>query len=162
MKKTNIYLILLFLVLVSALVLIFNKQKINNNTENKEQLTQEEKNKSFISPENQNKETPPKETPSLPNPASQNCQEKGGKIIIKKDGSGGEYGICELGDRACEEWTLFRGECPSPDGVKITNYTTEAEKFCALTGGTVNAEAKICIKNGKECDLDEYFQRKCK
>lgn len=32
---------------------------------------------------------------------------------MRKDRSGGEYGICTLKDGTkCEEWSLFRGDCP--------------------------------------------------
>lgn len=50
---------------------------------------------------------------SMANPASVNCLEKGGKVEIKKDESDGEYGMCIFPDgKQCEEWAMFRGECP--------------------------------------------------
>lgn len=49
----------------------------------------------------------------LANPASVNCVEKGGVVEIKKDETGGEYGLCVFPDgKRCEEWAMFRGECP--------------------------------------------------
>lgn len=49
---------------------------------------------------------------SLANPASLNCKKLGGKLVKKSD-KGGEYSMCHLPDgRVCEEWKLFRKECP--------------------------------------------------
>ncbi len=48
----------------------------------------------------------------MPNPASVNCIDKGGVLEIRKDPSGGEYGVCKFSNGTeCEEWALFRGEC---------------------------------------------------
>lgn len=48
---------------------------------------------------------------NMANPASKNCEEKGGtlEIITNKDGS--QFGMCNFGDYSCEEWAYFRGEC---------------------------------------------------
>jgi putative hemolysin len=51
----------------------------------------------------------------LPNPASVNCTNKGGKLQIRKDSRGDEYGVCIFPNRReCEEWALFKGQC-SPE-----------------------------------------------
>jgi putative hemolysin len=71
----------------------------------------------------------------IANPASVNCEEKGGKLEIRKSPAG-EYGVCIFGaNRQCEEWALFRGECPL-GGVDISGYKTADEIYCAITGGT--------------------------
>lgn len=45
----------------------------------------------------------------MANPASEYCVKKGGKVEIKKNSEGGEYGICHLADGTqIEEWELFR------------------------------------------------------
>lgn len=50
---------------------------------------------------------------AIANPASTHCIEVGGSLMIKKGDDGGEYGVCSFkGGRQCEEWALFRGECP--------------------------------------------------
>ncbi len=82
----------------------------------------------------------------------------------------GEFGVCYFEDnRQCEEWALFRGECPV-GGVKVTGYMTEAARFCAITGGeyaiTANSgtenEQGICMfSNGYTCDVYEYYDGKC-
>ncbi len=47
----------------------------------------------------------------MPNPASVYCGQAGGTTDIKKDASGGEYGMCTFANgTSCEEWALFRGE----------------------------------------------------
>lgn len=52
----------------------------------------------------------------LANPAATNCARVGGQSEIRKDASGGQYGVCVFTDgRACEEWSLFRtGACAAP------------------------------------------------
>jgi len=48
----------------------------------------------------------------MPNPASENCINKGGSLKIKKNAEGGEYGECTFPNgKVCEEWALYRGEC---------------------------------------------------
>lgn len=49
----------------------------------------------------------------MANPASVYCQEKGGKLSIRKDKDGNEIGICHLPDGTqVEEWELFRRDNP--------------------------------------------------
>jgi putative hemolysin len=52
----------------------------------------------------------------LANPASQYCIEQGGRLEIRKDADGNEYGVCLLPNGSeCEEWALFRDkECIAP------------------------------------------------
>ena len=48
----------------------------------------------------------------LPNPASEHCVRKGGKLEIVK-GESGEGGMCHLPDgTVVEEWELFRRDNP--------------------------------------------------
>jgi putative hemolysin len=55
----------------------------------------------------------------LPNPAAVNCEEKGGKVEIRTDASGGQYGVCIFDDGSeCDEWAFFRGEC-QPGQMKV-------------------------------------------
>lgn len=52
-------------------------------------------------------------TTTLANPASVNCGKVGGNLVIQKNPDGSEYGMCYFGkNKGCEEWALFRGECP--------------------------------------------------
>jgi len=108
---------------------------------------------------------------SISNPASQNCISKGGSVDIRKNGKGEEYGVCVLEDnRQCEEWSLFRGECPE-SGVKVTGYITDAAVYCAILGGEYNiiineqgeeAENGTCIFfSGKTCNAWDLYNGKC-
>lgn len=48
----------------------------------------------------------------MANPASVNCLKKGGALQMRHSAAG-SYGVCLFkGGRECEEWALFRGECP--------------------------------------------------
>lgn len=106
----------------------------------------------------------------LANPASENCTRQGGTLTIRKRGDGGEYGVCLFEDnRQCEEWAMLRGECPV-GGIKITGYVTPAARYCAITGGTYRITAKsntakeqgtCAFKNGRSCDVWDYFAGKC-
>src|SRR5512139_2247674 len=59
----------------------------------------------------------------MANPASVYCGQAGGTTEIKKDASGGEYGMCTFANgTSCEEWALYRGE-----GCKAGTATTEAD-----------------------------------
>ncbi|MCI0454163.1 MAG: DUF333 domain-containing protein [Candidatus Dadabacteria bacterium] len=115
---------------------------------------------------NQTEEQPSK----IANPASEYCIKSGGRLSIEKRGDGGEYGVCLFDDNMqCEEWALLRGDCPL-GGIKVTGYVTPAARYCAITGGeytiTANSnmenEQGVCsFKNGKKCDVWEYFNGKC-
>lgn len=106
----------------------------------------------------------------IANPASVNCINKGGTLSIQKRGDGGEYGICIFEDnRQCEEWALFRSECPA-GGKKVTGYITPAAQYCAITGGSykvtdqsnTDKEQGTCtFNNGKSCDVWDYYNGKC-
>lgn len=111
-----------------------------------------------------------KHSSHFPNPASANCVKKGGKVVIEKRGDGGEYGICLFEDnRQCEEWALFRGNCPV-GGIKVTGYVTPAAQYCAISGGEYSITAKgnreneqgtCSFKNGFRCGVWEYYDGKC-
>lgn len=99
----------------------------------------------------------------LANPASVNCLKVGGSLIIEKNGTGGEYGLCYFKDnRACEEWALMRGECPV-GGMKTTGFDTIDQKYCVWSGGQTFAVLNsICtFKNGLKCSTLDFFNGKC-
>lgn len=78
---------------------------------------------SIDSPDNQNTQ--------MANPASVKCVEDGGKLSIRIDTDGGQYGVCIFDDgNECEEWAYFRGECQEPQDKPIC--TTEDKPVCAL------------------------------
>jgi dipeptidyl-peptidase-4 len=103
------------------------------------------------------------------NPASENCTKQGGALEIEERGDGGQYGVCYFEDnRQCEEWALYRGDCPV-GGVKVTGYDTDAARYCAITGGSYETtstagadEAGACtLPSGKLCDAWDYYNGKC-
>lgn len=106
----------------------------------------------------------------IANPASENCVKKGGTLTIQKNGNGDEYGVCTFIDNMqCEEWALFRGDCPD-GGIKITGYVTPAAVYCAITAGeytvtgqtnTAQEQGSCAFKNGKTCDVWDYWNGKC-
>jgi putative hemolysin len=106
----------------------------------------------------------------LANPASVNCEEKGGKLEFRERSELGQYGICVFEDNLqCEEWALLRGECPE-GGIKVTGFVTEAAVFCAITGGeyavtsnsgAADEQGTCTFKDSTTCDVWEYFGGKC-
>ncbi len=142
----NIILFLLVLVLLSLCLFLFTK-KVKTTTPS----------------QNQSATTLPSPTSTqMANPASVYCVNIGGTLAIQ-NGRLGEYGLCNFQDgRACEEWALFRGDCPK-GGVKTTGYDTIAEKYCAWVGGKTLAvkDAKCTLPNGKICSDEAYYKGTC-
>ena len=100
---------------------------------------------------------------SLANPASENCINSGGTLSIKKNPNGGEYGVCTFSDNMqCEEWALFRGNCPKT-GVKVTGYDNQAQIFCAISGGKTTAvpDAACTLPDGTICPVDSFYTGTC-
>jgi hypothetical protein len=114
--------------------------------------------------------TAPASVGGLPNPASQNCIDKGGTLTIEKRGDGGEFGVCTFEDNLqCEEWAMMRGECPV-GGIKVTGFVTPAGRYCAITGGEYkvtsasndpNEQGTCTFKSGKTCDASAYSDGTC-
>lgn len=99
---------------------------------------------------------------AIPNPASQNCIEKGGDLLMSKRGDGGTYGVCVFEDnRQCEEWAMFRRECPV-GGLNISGYLTPEGIYCALKGGNVRENETLCdLPSGKTCSTQDLYSGKC-
>ncbi|MCK4745249.1 DUF333 domain-containing protein [Candidatus Parcubacteria bacterium] len=77
----------------------------------------------------------------LGNPASINCQEKGGVLDIRRDFRNQEYGVCVFQDMSeCEEWKFFKGEC--------------AQGNFYLSGNIWNGE----IISLRGAEFDDYFE----
>lgn len=100
---------------------------------------------------------------AIANPASVNCAKLGGTLSIEKDGTGAEYGLCQLGSGyACEEWALLRGDCPKT-GVKTTGYDNIEEKYCAWLGGKTLAvtNATCTFDDGSVCNDIALYNGQC-
>lgn len=106
----------------------------------------------------------------LANPASVRCAESGGSVRLERLPDGGQYGVCVFDDnRQCEEWALFRGECPA-GGLRVTGYITPAARYCAITGGryivtsgsgTADEKGTCTLPGGKVCDAAAYYGATC-
>ena len=106
----------------------------------------------------------------IANPASQNCVARGGMLRMESRPDGGQYGVCIFDDNyQCEEWAMFRGECPV-GGLRVTGYITTAARYCAITGGRYTVVAKsgaadergaCALPGGKACDADAYYAGTC-
>jgi len=103
-----------------------------------------------------------KASAGMGNPASENCAKSGGTLTISKTPSGGEYGVCTFKDgKACEEWALYRGECPQ-SGISTAGITSEAGVFCAITGNSFEPDKNICkLRDGNVCPAPDFFDGKC-
>ncbi|MEI8339414.1 MAG: DUF333 domain-containing protein [bacterium] len=102
-------------------------------------------------------------TVGLANPASVNCKTVGGNLVMQKNGNGDEYGLCYFEEnRACEEWALFRGDCPV-GGRKTTGFDTIDQNYCAWAGGeTFAVPNSVCtFKNGSKCSTLDFYNGKC-
>lgn len=109
------------------------------------------------------KSTPSSTSAGLPNPASVNCTDKGGTLSIETLGNGSEYGLCNFeDDQSCEEWALYRGECPV-GGVKTTGLDNIQQMYCAWLGGHTLAvtNATCTLPNGNTCPVDSLYNGTC-
>ena len=112
---------------------------------------------------------------NIGNPASINCAKKGGELKMEETPRG-TIGVCYFQDnRQCEEWALFRNECPK-EGVKVTGYCTKAARYCRIIGGEyetktvwiANTESDYSkepgtykLPNGKICDAWKLWTGDC-
>ncbi len=112
----------------------------------------------------------PSNNTQIANPASVNCINKGGSLKIV-DGSGGQYGLCTLPDgKQCEEWSYFRGECPS-NCSECRVYEPPSPDFCKegkIVSGGVDAcgcslplkcEQVACTADAMMCPDGSYVGR---
>ncbi|MFA4826390.1 MAG: DUF333 domain-containing protein [Methanoregula sp.] len=84
----------------------------------------------------------------LANPASVNCGKVGGKIEIRKDAQGNEYGMCTFTNgTSCDEWALFRNEgCKPFTPVTTTPAVVGMANPASVNCGKVGATSEI-LKN---------------
>ncbi len=114
-------------------------------------------------------EAAPESTAELANPASENCVEQGGNLIIEERGDGGQFGVCYFEDnRQCEEWALLRGDCPV-GGLKVTGYITDAARYCAIiggeytitSGGAEDEQGTCTLPDGSQCNAEDFYNGQC-
>ena len=83
------------------------------------------------------------EPAGIPNPASQYCEEQGGRVDLRTNEDGSVTGYCIFEDGSeCEEWAFFRGECqPGEDQSSIVGTLPEG----AIAGNAFVNEASLMI-----------------
>lgn len=99
MKKTMWIITAIFITICTSLI-IYNIKQSNRLLPSKE-----------ITPVVQNDLKAKEQQTSISNPASDYCINNGGKLEIITKSNGSQFGLCNLKDYSCEEWTYFRGEC---------------------------------------------------
>lgn len=120
--------------------------------------------------------TPPVTTPAqsgMANPASVSCLNAGGALVINKDASGGEYGMCVFKNgTSCEEWALFRGEgCRAGAATAATTgapagMANPASVACVNAGGSLEIKTDAAMgqygmcsfTNGTSCEEWALFR----
>jgi putative hemolysin len=93
----------------------------------------------------------------LPNPASVNCVDKGGKLEIITDANGAQFGICKLADgNVCEEWDYFKGDCPKKTPAECgtcPQFSPPGPGFCP-DGKIVDGGKDVCgCQMPPKCDM---------
>lgn len=95
-------------------------------------------------------EEPEQPNPTLANPASVNCVDKGYKLEIRTADDGSQTGVCIFPNgNECEEWAFFRGECDENGAVR--KGATEGE-FCGGIAGLPCEEGLSCKLDGSYPD----------
>jgi putative hemolysin len=110
----------------------------------------------------------------MPNPASVFCDEQGGRLEIRTDASGGQFGACTFADGSeCEEWAFYRGEC-QPGGQPAATIEPEAANpaaaYCVQQGGQskivtdqAGNQAGVCVfPDGSQCDEWAFYRGECR
>ncbi len=81
----------------------------------------------------------------LSNPASAYCENQGGKLEIREDNNGNQYGVCIFANgNECEEWAFYKGEC-NKEGKK------EKPSTCKNLCGDGICQEIVCMAIGCPC-----------
>ncbi len=89
---------------------------------------------------------------SLANPASVNCEQKGGKLELRQDPAGGTVGICVFQDGSeCDEWAYFRGTCQpgSTQSAKASASSTASSRAAPTTGAELASDGWKVYRNSQ-------------
>ena len=116
--------------------------------------------------------SPPASHPmKLANPASVHCGEVGGNLRIETLGNRGQIGVCYFDqNRQCEEWALFRNECPV-GGLSVQGLPTSGARYCVIRGGqyemtqaasgNLPEQGRCVLPRGTICDVAVLWQGSC-
>jgi len=90
----------------------------------------------------------------LPNPASVYCLKNGGRLEIREDEKGNQYGVCIFSDGSeCDEWAYFRGEC-QPAGQKSECYPLRLENLKDDFANFSSSQGCLCLSRCPGADLN--------
>jgi len=82
----------------------------------------------------------------MANPASVYCINQSGKLEIRSDSEGNQYGVCIFNDGSeCEEWKYFRGECGQMCG-GIAGIMCPEGETCNMQGKTYPDASGVCVE----------------
>ncbi|MEW5802125.1 MAG: DUF333 domain-containing protein [bacterium] len=95
----------------------------------------------------------------IANPASVYCINQGGRLEIRKDAEGNQYGVCIFSNGSeCEEWAYFRGECKPAEAEQTVQesrcYTLQLENLRGSLASFSSSPGCICIAHCQEGDLN--------
>jgi len=86
------------------------------------------------------------ENVGMANPASVYCINQSGKLEIRSDEQGNQYGVCIFDDGSeCEEWKFFRGECGQMCG-GIAGIMCPDGETCNMQGKKYPDASGICVE----------------
>jgi putative hemolysin len=109
---------------------------------------------------------------SLPNPASQFCEDNGGKLEIRTAADGSQSGVCVFPDGSeCDEWDYFHSECQPGDSLQEGNsaLANPASVYCQENDGKLEirtaddgSQSGVCVfSDGSECEEWAYLSGVC-
>jgi len=85
---------------------------------------------------------------NMPNPASVYCEQNGGRLDIRSDPSGSQYGVCILPDGGeCEEWAYFRSN--GSDCQPVPEYTVAEvlDQACSVDDDCTTPEEYMMLSH---------------
>ncbi|MEW6379417.1 MAG: DUF333 domain-containing protein [bacterium] len=89
----------------------------------------------------------------IANPASVYCLKNGGKLEIRQDAEGGQYGVCIFSDgKECEEWAYFKGECKPEQ--KSECYSLHLENLKDDLAHFSSSQGCLCLSDCQGGDLN--------
>ncbi|HSN75255.1 MAG TPA: DUF333 domain-containing protein, partial [Anaerolineae bacterium] len=109
----------------------------------------------------------------MANPASVYCEEHDGRLEIRTDEDGGQFGVCIFADGSeCDEWAFYRGECApgeQPGAPLEPEVANPAAYYCVQQGGVSqiltdpagNRYAACVFPDGSECPEVAFFRGEC-
>ena len=114
------------------------------------------------------------EAAGLPNPASVYCEEHDGRLEMRTDADGGQYGVCVFEDGSeCEEWAFYRGECEAGSAAGESGalgIANPASVYCEEHDGRLEMRTDadggqygVCVfEDGSECEEWAFYREECK